>query len=326
MSDAMTPRLFPSILAASSVGSIAYSRLNADNGEGIVHGVFDSAINMRLVSGLVSLVPETVERGPLNITLPVGPKSMSSLGVRSGDKIDVHDSTLEIGDRCRVVFESARVYSPNRKFSVPILEDIAIAANAEIMRETSLRFGKKSGLGDVLALVRPGEAARTTGSLNIFSAAALPRIVRLERAYHSGERSLVTAAVRNLLGLGPGLTPSSDDMLAGLLLICVLYARNGGSVQLGTRLIAHATVAEAKGRTTLLSEEYLRQAASGRGNEPVMRLCASLLTRDGTCVERETRRVLSIGESSGTDTVLGLFLGTALCMGGLSGLAAEELE
>ena len=113
-------------------------------------------------------------------------------------------------------------------------------------------------------------------------------------------------------------------MLAGLVLLCVLYAKNSGCAQRASRLIAQVIAEEARGRTTILSEEYLRQAASGRGNEPVMRLCTALLTGGRESVERETRRVLAIGESSGTDTVLGIVLGTMLCMGRQSSLAQRE--
>ena len=164
------------------------------------------------------------------------------------------------------------------------------------------------------------------GRLNIFASAALPRVVRLGRAFRSEDKNSLTDAITELIGLGPGLTPSSDDMLAGLVLLCVLYAKNSGRARRASRLIALVTAEEARGRTTVLSEEYLMQAASGRGNEPVMRLCAALLTGERESVERETRRVLAIGETSGTDTVLGIVLGTMLCMGRRSSLTWSEPE
>ena len=80
------------------------------------------------------------------------------------------------------------------------------------------------------------------------------------------------------------------------------------------------------GRTTILSEEYLRQAASGRGNEQAMRLCTALLTGSGKLVERETMRMLEIGESSGTDTVLGIVIGARLRLNKQSSLARKEFE
>ena len=314
-----------SVLEASSVGRIAYSRLK-EEGEGTVQGVFDAAINILFAGGLVSLVPEVVQRGPLNVTLrvPVGPPRMISFGIRAGDKVRVHGFTLELGDRYLITFGSARVYSPKHKFTLQMLANNEIEANLEVVRKTALLFGNMAGLGELLALT-PLEAARVTAeNLNIFASSALHRIVRLEQAFRSGKKNPVKDAVCDLIGLGPGLTPSSDDMLAGLVLVSVLYAKNRGYVQGVSRVLTQVVAEEARGRTTILSEEYLRQAASGRGNEPVIRLCAVLLTGGPESVERETRRVLAIGETSGTDTVLGIVLGMMLCMGSQSGLARRE--
>lgn len=316
-----------SILKASSIGRIAYSRLKEEE-QGTVHGVFDAAVNILFARGLVSLVPEVVQRGPLNVTLrlPVATPKMSSFGVRAGDKVRVQDLTLKLGDHHLISFDSAGIYSPKQKFTLPMLADNDIEANLEVVRKTALLFGNVAGLGKLLALTPP-EAARTTaGNLNIFASSALPRIVRLERAFRSEEKNALTDAVRELIGLGPGLTPSSDDMLAGLVLLCVLYAKNSWCKKRASQLIAQVTAKEARGRTTILSEEYLRQAASGRGNEPVMRLCAALLTGGRELVERETRNVLTIGETSGTDTVLGVVLGTMLCMDKKPNLEKREYE
>jgi len=320
-------RFGPSILEASSVGSVACSRLEEGVG-GVVLGAFDGAVNVLLDGGLISLVPEAVERGPLNVTLrlPIGLPMRSSLGARAGDRVRVKGSILELDNHVRIQFGSAEIYSPTRRFGLPMHEESAIAANLEAMKKTALLYGNVSGLGELLTLVGPRGTRVKAGDLNIFASAAISRIVRLERAFRSEERNALAGAVSDLMGLGPGLTPSSDDMLAGLVLLCVLYAANRGRERRASRLLARVTATEAQGRTTILSNEYLRQAASGRGNEPVMRLCAALLTGGRESVELETRRVLAIGGTSGTDIVLGVFLGTLLCMGGRSGLVRRESE
>ena len=313
---------FRPIIEASSVGRTACSRLK-EGEEGLVQNVFDSAINVLFAGGLVSFVPEVVQRGPLNVTLrlPAGSPRMSSFGVRAGDMVTVKGFTLELADRCLISFGSAGIYSPRRKFRLPMLADDEIEVNLEVVRKTALLFGNQAGLGELLALAQPGAARATAGKLNIFASYAVRRIIRLEQAFRSEKKNALTDAVGELIGLGPGLTPSADDMLAGLVLICVLYAENRGCAQCASMLIAQVTAEEARGRTTLLSEEYLGQAASGRGNEPIMRLCTALLTGTSESVERETRHVLAIGETSGTDTVLGIVLGTLLCTGRQSNLA-----
>jgi len=251
---------------------------------------------------------------------------MSSLGVRSRDRVVRNNSGLEVGPRHRVSFGSARTYSPRRKFPLPNLEEREILANLEAATNTALLRGNKAGLGELLTLARPGEAAVEASGLNMFASAALPRILRLEEAFLSGEKTMITEAVGELVGLGPGLTPSSDDMLAGLVLLCVLYAKNFGRAQRAIPVVARAVAEQPRGRTTILSEEFLRQAASGRGNERVMRLCTSMLTEGRESVERETERVLAIGETSGTDTVLGVTLGTMLCAGRRFGSDERESE
>jgi hypothetical protein len=311
---------FP-IIEASSIGRTAYSRLKIAK-EGTVHSVFKNAINILFEPGLVSLVPETVQKGPLNVTLrlPAELTSLYSLGLETGDKVKVQGSILEHGCHRLISFESAQIYSPKRKFTKPMLADDEIKANLEVMRKTALRFGNMVGIGELLdpTTMRNGQAA--TKKLNIFSSFASARIVRLEKAFRSGKEKALRDAVVELIGLGPGLTPSSDDMLAGLVLSCLLYAKNRWGAHPADPLIARAVAKEAHGRTTLLGEEYLQQAAVGRGNEAVMRACVALLTGGQESVERETRSVLEIGETSGTDTILGIFLGTMLCIGKKSSL------
>lgn len=318
----------PYVFEASSIGCEANSRLRGCEGEAVVHGVFDGAINVLLSNGLVSLVPEGQERGPLNVALrlPAGRQRMSWLGIRTGDRVALKDSGLELAGRHLVLFGSAGIYSPRQKFAAPLLGKGQIASNLDAVTKTALVRGNKAGLGGLLALVRPGAAKVKAGDLNIFARAALPRIVRLEQAFCSDEETALTEAVAELVGLGPGLTPSSDDMLAGLVLLCALYAKNHGIARRATLVVARAAAAQPHGRTTVLSEEFLRQAALGRGNERVMRLCAALLTEGASSAERETHRVLAIGETSGTDVVLGIVLGAMFCLGERSGLASRGFE
>lgn len=318
----------PPIMEATWLGFTAHAHLRPGE-RGVVDGVFDGAINIRLARGLVCLVTEAIGRGPLNATLrlPARSTKVSSLGARAGDAVRVRGSALEFGEHCRVEFGSAEIYSPGRKFTEPMIEDDEIASNLGVARKTALVFGKTGGLGELLALLRPGVGGMEPTKLNIFASSAVQPAADLDRAFRSGDRFLMTDAVRRLIGLGPGLTPSSDDMLAGLALVCVLFAENTGNAQGAANLVGQAIAAEATtGRTTRLSQEYLKEAALGRGNEPVMRLCAALLTGTRGSVERETRRVLAIGETSGTDIVLGLVFGTMLCTGRPSGLSRGGLE
>ncbi len=313
-----------SLTSASSVGSTAHSRLSL-GGKGSIVGMFYRAINMALPQGLVCLVTEGVGRGPLNVVvgLPPGIPDMLSLGVRVGDEVSVHKMTLELGSRYQISLDSTIVFSPDANLGVGELEGSKVAANIEVMRTMALEQGNLGGLGGLLALLQP-RAGGEAPLLNIFAQAALPSIVKLERAFVSSDGKMLTEAVRGLVGLGPGLTPSSDDALAGIALVCSLCSGSIGEARYAFRLLSDAVVSESRGRTTTLSEEYLAQAAVGRGNEPALRLCKALLTGGRESVELETAHVMAIGETSGTDTILGVILGAMLCTGMKSGLDRRE--
>jgi hypothetical protein len=125
--------------------------------------------------------------------------------------------------------------------------------------------------------------------------------------------------VGTLVGAGPGLTPSGDDVLCGALLALRLHPR--GSEHLVADL--WRAVQPRLTTTTSLSAALLREAADGCAAEPVVRLLeqlASLETPgdDPTSAGDAVRAVLAIGHTSGADLLGGL-------AGCLDALAAPDL-
>jgi len=106
-------------------------------------------------------------------------------------------------------------------------------------------------------------------------------------------------AVLALLGRGDGLTPSGDDVLAGW-----LVARYATEQPLTP--IVDVVLAEAAGRTTLLSATLLRRAAAGEAIPVARDLLLSL--RSGTGVDRARERLVRIGHTSGAALALGISL------------------
>lgn len=119
-----------------------------------------------------------------------------------------------------------------------------------------------------------------------------------------GDGEAAERLLTGVLGLGPGLTPSGDDVAAGLLL--VLYAVLGaGSPQLGP--LAAAVVAAARSRTTAVSAALLAEAAAGRTSAPVAVAVRALLGQPvpGSPVDAFTA-LLALGHSSGADLATGM--------------------
>ena len=110
----------------------------------------------------------------------------------------------------------------------------------------------------------------------------------------------VDGEVGDLLGLGPGLTPAGDDVVAGLLV--GLHHRPDLRDPLAAEVARLAPT-----RTTALSAALLRHAAAGRA-VPTLTAVADALTGAGEDGDLETAlaRLLRVGDTSGTALAHGL--------------------
>ena len=108
-------------------------------------------------------------------------------------------------------------------------------------------------------------------------------------------------AVLALLGLGPGLTPSGDDFLGGMLIALAILPAPLLRAQLLELIENHA-----QQRTNAISIAHLRAAGAGAGHEALHEILNSLLTGDGAALPAQLAAVDRIGHSSGWDSLAGM--------------------
>jgi hypothetical protein len=137
-----------------------------------------------------------------------------------------------------------------------------------------------------------------------FQRVARPRVERL-RAWVTARPS-AAAGVRppvDLLGLGPGLTPSGDDLLCGMLV--ALHA-------VGKSDMAHLLYAEiaqaAPAATSTISAAFLRAAAEGLGCEALHTAIAAILEGQIEALAGRIEALGRIGHTSGWDALSGALL------------------
>lgn len=142
------------------------------------------------------------------------------------------------------------------------------------------------------------------GPLNLaLKEAHHPLLATLSRgfsAWYQGE----SPDWRALIGLGPGLTPSGDDMLVG-----ALAALQCHKALLSPRRIPLLLpdVHTLRAMTTTVSCSYLQHAAQGHFSSALVRLLRQLIS--GGDSTDATRALLQHGHTSGADTVVGLAAG-----------------
>jgi len=127
----------------------------------------------------------------------------------------------------------------------------------------------------------------------------------LERAIAADDATAAAAAAAPIAGRGPGLTPSGDDLLAGLLAVHAWAEAAGLGGAPGLRgAVANASVP----RTTRLAGQLLDAAADGCVTAPLADLLTAILRRDGR-FEEAVPGVLAIGATSGADLLFGVEVG-----------------
>jgi hypothetical protein len=126
----------------------------------------------------------------------------------------------------------------------------------------------------------------------------------------AGDLADAVEAAESLIGLGPGLTPSGDDMLAGLLLALRLL---GGAIRGGTRAVwladwlSAAVTSHAADRTTSVSATLLHCAAHGQAAAEVAALLRAFAGQEAPAPA--VARLLAVGYTAGADLAWGLAVG-----------------
>jgi hypothetical protein len=232
---------------------------------------------VRLPCGLV--LPTTSEELPFSMIL----ESYACGSVHNSPgswRIAVGDGAVSwTGPAGRVVVRAAREWAPARPRQGPVAARALSAVRASL-----------SGAD-------PGSDCRLAAGL----------------ASAAGDHDAATAAATSLLGAGPGLTPSGDDVLAGFLVGAAAFGLDATALREAVAVLAPA-------RTTALSAALLWHAARGECIDELAGLAAVLTSQRcrAELAGRALSRLLSVGHTSGAALALGLVTAAEACQPGQS--------
>ncbi|MEV0623468.1 DUF2877 domain-containing protein [Nonomuraea sp. NPDC050404] len=273
---------------------------------GNVHSVFATACNLA-VDGRLLTVHDAAS--------PHTPTSVRVTGWRpraqAGDPARCVAGVLSFGEHV-LDLRALPVWTPPSP-APSVIVDVEDAEDAEEVARIREQYVEAEGIvvpglterAESLLEALVGRAESLPGAL--VGRAGSPSGVLAGRAGSpSGEpgRRDVSEAVARLVGFGPGLTPSGDDLLVGVLAV---LSRGGGGAAFHTLA---SVVRRHAGRTTDVGAHYLRLAAGGHFGEPIVNLVDALVTGAGrAAVPARTKAALRVGASSGADGVAGVLLG-----------------
>lgn len=277
-----------------------------------VHSCFRSAVNITTPDGLLTIASETVGGLPNGIVADLGP-DFRALGIRTGMTVEADETGLFIpGIGLRLHLAGAVAWSPRIR---PPSDGVSQAAARWRQRSaaTHARTLEDARAGGLAGLLGTTTASRPAGPVDVTDRAR-PVLIALAGALAQGDRSAASRLALGLIGLGPGLTPSGDDVLVGL--EAALHA--SGRPTAG---FVGGALDRVDDRTTAVAATLLRHAARGEFAERLHVLLAALLGPDDAAIPGAIERAVAWGATSGTDCLVGVLCGLDLATGSDAWLA-----
>ena len=286
---------------------------------------------------LVCIAGDRADDGPAMLKVDFGhPLDMDALGVKVGLPVYVQGGDLILGGHIRLRVADAIPWTPPAVGRSAPAD--AITRRLRTLVEDLTPFVPDSGLApfvphaEDLANGRPVQVGTQSQTASL----ALPRVIDIVRGLSCRDESEVDGGVRGLVGLGPGLTPSGDDFLGGMMIaLRALYRPAGGDtssceadsdMHIMTSVLAECVMRNAGAGTTRISASHLAYAAEGVGTAAMHRLLKAILGADADAdCSPAALRVAGVGHTSGWDCLAGLFVGIHVALisrfaHGLSGL------
>ncbi len=257
-------------VAAQSIGP-ALDVASAD--VGVVHSVFSHAVNLLVRGDLWTVLAAAKPDLPFGIR--AGLPNFDGLGLQAGDSVNIRAGFVGLGQSrlvvdCRSAPRWIPTFENNTAPAHGITARMAIIAGAARGRAWS------------------GSAELARMAQNV-----------LQRPSDLG------AALAQVVGCGPGATPSGDDVLVGVL--AVLTSPKAGAAGAGAAESLCRSLPSHLLQTTDLSAHLLRQAARGLFSRPVHELVSALISDSSSeQMQEAVQRVVETGATSGADTCAGL--------------------
>ncbi len=269
-----------------------------DGMHGEIIAVFDHAANVMTKTGLVTvltrdrtLIPHSIRLCD-NIPFP-------AMGWERDSLVRMDESGVsEISGRRLVNLKTAAVTDLNIYSRLKPFESASASVlSAEPILRCLRRRADVNGLSVIV----------TELGTNPFADLIRPRLQALFLAVAHHDENGASAAAARIAGCGPGLTPSSDDLLSGYM--AALHAfkaaglRKDSIVQLTRRMASSAAE-----KTNSISAAFLLQSGNGYASEEMILLLREVLTGAEDKAELAAARVGMLGSTSGSDMLCGVAL------------------
>ncbi|MCL2694949.1 MAG: DUF2877 domain-containing protein [Clostridiales bacterium] len=275
---------------------------------GRVHSVFNHAVNLQLPFGLMSVLTGGNCLRPFSCTVS-GLKPFPQIPITEGMEVQISGETISI---------------PAADFHVSVSQavdyDLAVDAMANLFVPIDIQLRLRHLLGVIESHADPEDLSSLVlpdTKHNAYAELLAPRLPTLKAALEEEDVLACLNTAREISGCGVGLTPSSDDLLAGYMAGYAALFYAFGRLPARVLPLTRALAQGAAKHTTDLSAAFLLQGGEGLVSEDMIQLLFSLFSDvSHPTLTANAARVAAVGATSGNDTLAGLVLAITHHYGG----------
>lgn len=260
-----------------------------------VDSVQDNSINLMDTDGnMVVFERYDVNMGPMSLCAEPWERLN---GVAAGDVVEIEFQGLHIfkNDIHLNVME-VDLYNPFIYLRRAEKDKNILEKRLMIIEQVIREDAKLEGISSVVI--------KDPNKLNAYARYIGPCLDEFKEELDAGHDDGALALVPNFVGFGPGMTPSTDDFLMGVLLIVYVLNQHGN---VGLKEFVQGVPQAVQGRTTTLSEQLLKHAAKGKTLEAYKKVLLALFSPKRSQLKTICRDMLEVVGISGSDFLTGVY-------------------
>lgn len=290
---------------------------------GHVHSVFKNACNIECGDLFITLLCKQKKMSPMSVIVDgLGQVDFNNLNITQGLIFEFTTSKIH----CRQInlfisMSGAEKWSSLVDTNILYCLEHKILENIKIIGQGLKTHGKYYVMGSLTNMLADELPELELGflpecdfdeSFEFIKGRFMDFIYAVINGYEDG----IGYTAQYVIGFGCGLTPSMDDFISGLM---IAYIYMGSYYKLNSRKIYEFNskiISSGLQKTTRVSAEMLKHSSVGETNEAVQDLMEAILNLNNDTndenhrnIIKGLREVIEYGETSGTDTALGIYVG-----------------
>jgi hypothetical protein len=285
--------------------------------QGRVHSVFNNACNIETEHDFITLLSKDKYMAPMSVVVDIsGEVNFIKFSITPNLNFFFNVNGILCTERNIIIeLNDVKRWHPGAFIRPSPLSEEDVLDNVKIVEDTLNLYGKLNGLGPLINMLGSEIKDLKLGAFKTCNYDKRYEFIydRFTRFIHvAAERDVknIADAAKKVIGFGPGLTPSMDDFISGLM-VSLIYL--GSFYKLDTSQIYNFNkelISKGINKTTKVSSEMLKHSCVGETNEAVRELMQVLLHEiDREKIIMALIKTINFGETSGSDTALGIYVG-----------------